>query len=268
MGNTPRQTKPESQMKLTDRVELNLPFSGFYNSLYSGAVDDWERDTAEQQVEQEEAQPEHRRLSLDELESIILDCMDYNLAYQNVAESYMSAYDDELSETLSVKLGLQWSLMTSPREYNFETDRIFVTVSYATVLRLFALSKRDGHKELGEMISARHTSRSGFHSFMSSDLAEWLEKPLADWDHNELSTLLRAMVALHDPDKDWEMSVYYKTTDDSCTAECDPAINWNKLEEKAEELRADKDADFADENPDYVPPQPRCSDTMEMFPKA
>ena len=80
--------------------------------------------------------------------------------------------------------------MTSPREYNFTTDRIFANVSLDDIKKLFAARLSQwGIESLQESIDNEFKSRSGFSSFYDDFCTEWQDKPIENWDCNELSIL-------------------------------------------------------------------------------
>jgi len=108
--------------------------------------------------------------------------------------------------------------MTSPKYYNFSTDRVFARVSETAIrscYNLFAEGKGCPHSPfhiLEKLIKESFTSRDGFRSHYSNKLADWLAKPLNEWDHNEVMTLLVATLVYCDIDpvdfnQDVEMSV-------------------------------------------------------------
>jgi hypothetical protein len=255
-------------MKTTDRISVEIPFGGFYESLWSEAVDSEIEQLCEHYAERDnEEQAPELRLSANEYAEILFDCTDYSAIYAAVSRSYVSAFESVFNEQTGLQLGLKFEEMTSPREYNFTTDRIFCNISFGTAKRLFARSRKDGHAMLAKIIAERFTSYDGFISSYPNALDSWLAKPLADWDHNEIGTLLRAVWALSpDFDKDWRYAVYEALTeDDGVMQELDSGVDWEKLESKIAEVRADKVAEAKESNPDYVAPPPRCPDTLELF---
>lgn len=198
--------------------EINIPFPGFYESWLSQILDcEAERD-AENRAEQESEQwPAELQLT----ESDISECqwrpLNYSIAQEHLARAYVEEFDALAGEALGesraawrnawrngavVKeryradsCGMVFSTMTSPREYNFETDRLFVDVSRAFIGRLWKMSKAEGHATLRRFIRDRFTSRSGFISHYRNRLEDW-PADLADWDYNQLGTLLLACLDL------------------------------------------------------------------------
>lgn len=252
---------------LTARLSVNIPFPGFYESLYSSEIDNWIEQEAESYHEEDKTKfaPE-LCIPAAEYNTMLSDAMDYRAACAAVGESYVDAYATVIGEAMGVKLAFQFEEMTSPKFYNFATDRLFASLSYMTVLRMFAVSKRDGHKSLAAVIKDRFTSYDGFSSHYDNDLESWLDKPLANWDHNELGTL---MIAAHkaspDYDDDSKWSIYYAVTEDGIYQECGGATDYNKFETAVTEARDELHAEMAELDPDYVPPAVRCSETPDLF---
>jgi hypothetical protein len=257
---------PRLDMKNSDRMEVNIPFSGFYESLYSGAIDDFvERDADHYEEQDKAALAPELRLEAHDFAEAMNDALDYKKACKAIAESYTDAFSDIVGEHIGVKLDLKMNVMTSPAYYNFETDKIFASISWGTVKRLFAISKRDGHDTLGRTIERRHTSYDGFRSFYNNELETWLAKPLAGWDYHELGTLLRAVMDLKDWTRDDDLSLYYRVTDDGAYQEISDAIDWPKYEAAIDDIRRDKESELHALDPDYVPPAVRCPVTLDLF---
>lgn len=77
--------------------------------------------------------------------------------------------------------------MSSPRFYNFETDRVFVLLTRADLARLWRNTDRDIFEKA---CRDSFTSRSGFISSYSPDWRTWGR--LSSWDHNQVGTLVQA----------------------------------------------------------------------------
>jgi hypothetical protein len=165
--------------------------------------------------------------------------------YNDICRDYVAAFDDYID----LGLGLTFSDMSSPREYNFETDRIFAHISDESVLRLWEMTDKD---ELRKVMRERHTSYDGFYSHYSNDLDDWGNDPL-EYDHNQLMTLLLANIPDFD---DWDIfegmaEQYYKYFDS--------AVDWEGFEEHIQEIREEREA-----NDRRAKPIPRCTQTIEM----
>ena len=169
---------------------IQLPFHGFYETSYSVMIDDAVTDF----------------FRYDNSNSNIPDqaywLIDYSQIRQAIARRYVENFAQHFEGETGIALNAEFESMTSPREYNFETDRIFAHIPESTIAALFAASEADGHTQLATLIKEECTSRSGFHSFYSNDFGEWLAKPVNSWDHNELQILLQAVLNIHAPDMD------------------------------------------------------------------
>lgn len=164
------------------RKEVFIPFCGFYES--------WVDDIIDNCVEYE---LEYHELDFDQ--------MNYEVDFEAIARNYVKLYSDELFEQLDEEGAarfmpdLYFERLISPREYNFETDRILCSFTvprynlrriYDTLVGNAASLNRDIQKEFA--------SRSGFASFYDDFAKGWKEKPLRDWDANELSVLMPDVV--------------------------------------------------------------------------
>lgn len=307
-------------------LTVNLPFfPGFYDSWLSGEIDNeesrWCEDVATESDHEtdEMRQPEALRLDSGELAELLLRHTEYSKAYEKVAQWYVEAFDGIMGEALgfTVKATRQrynfetstmepeeyrrpsiratFESMDSPREYNFTTDRVYANIPLAMMKVFFNMSKRENHATLAAVIGERHTSRDGFISYYANDVAEWLAKPLTDWDHNELGSLLVAAMRMAgvDLESDWEELYYAVYGDDSAYQAWESAVDWPafeaaRLEKRAEKLaewcesdldsasawRDKRPAEFAallalDESAfaDFEFPEPayRCTETPDMF---
>ncbi len=246
-----------------------IPFSGFYDSLYSGEVDHCQEMDCEHYAEKEaEDHPKELRIEASEFADIFFDCADYSAAYHAVAKEYVEAFDTVVSDEIGIKLDLSFENMSSPREYNFETDRIFVHIPRDVVAKLFRASRADKHETLAAVIKKRFTGCSGYIPFYRNELDTWLAKPVSQWDHNELETLLLAVMRINGVSaNDDDLAIFYRTTENegafNAWSNC---VDWAKFDAKCAELRGEKEEEHrASVDPDYVAPAPRCPDTIDMF---
>jgi hypothetical protein len=245
---------------------INIPFSGFYDSVWSNAVDREQESYAENycSTDGQEDVPEELQLDESEVNDALFYATDYSAAYHQIARYYAEAFNVWARDQLGFDPGMKWESMSSPREYNFATDRIFCTIPLARVKRLFVLSRRDNHERLARVIAKRFTSYDGFISGYRNELDTWLAKPLADWDHNELGTLLLAVLG-EEPDS-WALYdlVFYN---DEAYQAWESAVDWERFESEVQEKRDAKAEDWNAKNPDQEIPAPpyRCKLTPDLF---
>lgn len=229
-------------MTKIEKLIVNLPFDGFYESAYSDIIDREDESWGEYEAEEyEPSWPEPLQLDASDLAELLYHHTDYKGAHNQIARDYVDAFDCVAGEALGISrkgkpsLCLEFESMSSPREYNFETDKIFAYIPAVIVRRLFKISRDNMHAMLAATIQERFTSCSGFISFYSNDIAAWLEKPVESWDHNELGTLLIAVLKLSDFN---EVEVLERTSESSSA--WDSAVDWQAFEAARLELRREK----------------------------
>lgn len=151
---------------------IQIPFQGFYGSIHE--------DTFDQQV--------WSGLFTDSSGCVnnegLSDAAVFNWA--TIYEQYAKQFAEYVAH--EYKLELVFESLTSPREYNFETDRIFCEISEASVMHMWHRTKRG---VLQKYITDYCTTRSGFTSFYSNELEDWPHTPF-NYDHNQLYVLMMA----------------------------------------------------------------------------
>lgn len=157
--------------------DIFIPFDGFYES--------WIDDMIDNEIE----------MQLEDMEKDF-DEVEVKINREAIARAYVKLYEATLEEQLEhvgkphLIVGLGFKELISPREYNFMTDRILGTVNDRGRLRhIYHVLCGDSH-HLDRDIKEQFSSRSGFASFYDDFANNWRDKPLRQWDANELSVLL------------------------------------------------------------------------------
>lgn len=111
-------------------------------------------------------------------------------------KEYVDMVKDHIEEEAGLSLpSMRLEEVSSPREYNFRTDQIIVSIDSDDLAKLQALfDKPDTRRAVSALVGEECASRSGFISFYSNDLRDWEEEPLHGWDHNQLGFLLKGAV--------------------------------------------------------------------------
>jgi len=117
-----------------------------------------------------------------------------------------------LSSKLSIDI--EFCRLVSPREYNFETDKIFAKID-ENVLKGIWRDVRKNHKEesnFEDVLTEQLTPHDGFIQFYSCDPMDWLAKDFEEFDACELGIILLAYCRMHDIELDdiLEDSTYYE----------------------------------------------------------
>ena len=145
-------------------MNIQLPsFGGFYDSIwYDSENEYWEMKNMEDNLE---VPFDFQHLD---------DWGTSARYYEDVCKAY-TEYMNEQYRKLGLDITLKYECMTSPREYNFTTDKIYADMSWDGRKnlegKLIALMEK--HKEqLSRIISRNHSSRDGFISFMDDTYDE------------------------------------------------------------------------------------------------
>ena len=83
---------------------------------------------------------------------------DHQQQHEATAKAYCEVFSDLIDEDFEFDLGLVFNDLTSPREYNFETDRLFARMPKESAQKLFQISAEDEHKTLRKVLKDRHSS--------------------------------------------------------------------------------------------------------------
>ena len=153
------------QVEVEGLLEAQIPFCGWYNSVF------------EESLEREAYNIFYPDDDDDEI--------DWKALHQSVSREYVSVFQRWLKHNFNLSVNLQFETMTSPREYNFETDRIFAKLSLEDAKKIFNTTK----ELMPKMVKQKYTDRPGYISFYDSNFDNW-PKDLSKWDHNEIGTML------------------------------------------------------------------------------
>jgi len=153
-----------------------IPFGGFYNSCHSAEIDS-----------AIESDAEYFGISADS----IVDHPDFDFVSicTEYAKEYVMCLNGILKTAIGFDPGLEFESLQSPKFYNFDTDRILCHITEDSASRLLDLVKGE---YLAKTIRDRFTSHSGFDSHYSNDVFMWMQKPLDQWDHNEIGTIIQS----------------------------------------------------------------------------
>jgi hypothetical protein len=189
-----------------NKLESTIPFNGFYESFISDDID-------HQIGQQIEWDSDIYDLNEDEQQVLWDSYLSVNKGYfyNQIAEDYTNFYIDALNERLKgFTLNAKFSLLTSPKEYNFETDRIFIEIEENHVIDFIKYIIKNYKKELEKKIEDRFTSRSGFSSFYKNSIDLW-PKDYSEWDHNQIGTCFE-LFDLEEEDINYSLREYLSET--------------------------------------------------------
>ena len=171
-------------------LSVRLPFfPGFYESECQDQLDQ----CFEMDLEQLESEYGATKDQTDRFAELADDTLDWKAIHLAYAKSFVEG----LNNLLEPDIELQFEKMTSPREYNFSTDAIFVKMSQSALKKILAETPKEA---LEKLIKAQYTSYDGFQSYYPNSLKDW-PADLAEWAEPQLGALLEAfMLETVDPD--------------------------------------------------------------------
>ena len=151
-----------------------IPFAGFYETWHSDRVD---------QVEEQMFSGDDGNITSQAAYEAFWSNLNYGPVYAKYAEAYVAA----LARALEIPLA--YEEMVSPREYNFETDRLFAEISRSDLAKMLCAVRG---KRLAGKAADWFTSRSGFISSYPNSVSRWGR--VADWDHNQVGAVLSCYI--------------------------------------------------------------------------
>ena len=231
-------------------MEVRIPFPGFYNTNYDGDINH-ALDSEAEYIMSGEAEVISDEIELSDIGEILFKYSNFSVMYQQIAVAYTSAFADFISEKVDFPVEVKFKEMTSPKEYNFETDSIFADIS---VEDLQKIREFVGEEALKEKAREMFTSRSGFISFYSNNVESWGE--IEEWDHNQCFCLLSCLI-VDDKWNDDSMDIYTGLQERISNIYSEN-VDWPAVEWELENFGVETDLEF---------PGPGITDTKQYVKK-
>ena len=147
-------------MSTLNKVEIQLPFSGFYHSVHDMYIDNF----IECEIEYLENELNYTSEQID----IIKDrfyMMDYAPIRKAICEHYIKAFNAVFYDEFNIHLDLEYSQLISPKFYNFETDRLYAFIDESIYDEVVTLVNSQDFKTL---VKEKYKQRDGFTPFQST----------------------------------------------------------------------------------------------------
>jgi hypothetical protein len=166
---------------MKNKAISTIPFQGFYNSLYSYAIEGEIESSLDWYTEDYELTEAQR-------ETLANGYLEKNTSefYYNVSKDYAEAFIYEIERDTGLSLDARFESMESPKEYNFKTDRLFIELPEASAVAFVNYILENHKDEFRNLIAQRFTSRDGFWSNYKNTLEAWGDP--SEWDYNQLGT--------------------------------------------------------------------------------
>ena len=189
-----------------NKLESTIPFDGFYCSFISSDIEHQIGQQIEWDTDIYDLNEDEKQILWDNYLSV-----NRKYLYNQIAEDYTNFYIEILNRRLEgFTLKAKFNLLTSPREYNFETDRIFIDIEKNHAIDFIKYIIKHYKKELEKKIQDRFTSRSGFYSYYKNSLDLW-PKNYLEWDHNQIGTCFE-LFDLEEEDINYSLREYLSET--------------------------------------------------------
>ena len=168
-----------------------IPFQGFYNSLYSYAIEGEIESSLDWYTEDYDLTEAQR-------DTLANGYLEKNTSefYYNISKDYAESFIYEIERETGLSLNARFESMESPREYNFQTDRIFIELPETSAVAFVNYILANHKEELEKLIAQRFTSRDGFWSNYDNTLEAWGNP--SEWDLNQLGTCFEIFEYLED----------------------------------------------------------------------
>ena len=168
-------------MSKIKKLSAKIPFSGFYESQHAQNIND-----AIESYFDKDGTGEGYKLIPENFYYSFNSDAEIRTKYSQL---YLNSFADYFNDQTGLNLQFFFEEVSSPRFYNYETDRMFAEIPFS---QLRAVRKYVPDSVLAATIKDNYTSYDGFCSHYSNDLMDWKAKPFTEWDHNEIGTLLEA----------------------------------------------------------------------------
>lgn len=147
-------------MNASNKIEIQLPFSGFYHSIHDMYIDN----NIEYEIEYLESELGYTDEQLDVIKDRFY-MMDYAPTRKTICEHYINAYNAVFYDEYDIHLDLTYNDLISPKFYNFETDRLYATIDESIYNEVTDLINSEDFKSL---LKDKFKPQSGFMPFQST----------------------------------------------------------------------------------------------------
>lgn len=158
---------------------VKMPFEGFYESNASMIIDD-----------AIESELENNKVNYDDI-----SFNHYAKVREQFALDYVSAFQEIMENEFDITIELKFNSIESPKEYNFETDSIYVEIKDEDINKLHKTIMEDSDllDQMRETTKSLFDNRDGFSSFYANFSKTFMDKDINDWDENEMQSLFATM---------------------------------------------------------------------------
>ena len=144
----------KENIKASEHIKTTINFGGFYNSIHDGNIE-W---ACESYFSDDNGVCDW---------DTILDNVDFKKLHRVYIDLYCDLFSDWLKEKYNLAIKFKNISLSSPREYNFETDKILCDITHDENESL--IKALQSNTKFLDWLKDKTQSRSGFISFYSYD---------------------------------------------------------------------------------------------------
>lgn len=148
---------------------VEIPFSGFYCSVHDEELD-------------------HQLETY--LTGYDVDGEDTEVDWGAVRLAYSVAYSSAVKELDDSLNGLEFNSLTSPKAYNFSTDRIHCDIPAVDILNIYTIVTIQNREQWVNYVHYRLKPCDGFAPFYSNDFTNDWPLLVSEWEPPQISLLL------------------------------------------------------------------------------
>ena len=189
------------------KVLIQVPFSGFYESIHDSLISDAAASDIVWHIAQATGSDACCYYDLNTAETSVYDDAMWGNSgvlsrnfWRESQKKYAAEYCNRFGDKYNLS-SVTFESMRSPRFYNFETDRLFAHVEYKELQAMLVPRK----KEFVVWAENNIHSRDGFILFSEYHPQEWVRKPSRTWDFNMWHWFLSW--AVQDDEEDYPLVV-------------------------------------------------------------
>jgi hypothetical protein len=193
------------------KVTVNIPFHGFYETIHDSQIQGAVYDEVAYQLFEESFD-----LLDDEQSEKVTDWVWDNIhkeEWDKIKLDYCKKFIEAFGQEYDLN-SIELESLTSPREYNFETDRIFANVELS---ELRDLLDNVSYAGFSDWLYERMMPRDGFIPFYSNNFSEWGHS--SNWDANQWGLILEFYT--QDDDFDYKLDFPVNELENICNISVD-----------------------------------------------
>lgn len=188
---------------MKDLVKIELPFSGFYESIHDQEIDD----AIEREFSYNYETDEEQEITPEVSDAIYAADVNWQEIREEYCKNFVEAFGDKYELTLT------YDALWSPREYNFSSDRLFALIPREEIDKI--RKEVEAHAEWPAHVEANFKSYDGFISFISNDYKheDWTKETLTEAQYEVIIRYWLNNISVETSSEGWHMDEVYMCDD-------------------------------------------------------